>query len=83
VFSEFRSADAGVCSPYLPKSWLPGALLVLLFFRVFSSIISIIIFDKKEVMCMSRKLLKKLLNNVIEFIVAFGISFLAGIALLT
>ena len=63
---------------------MPEAFLVLLLFKILGSITKIIIFNENlKEMPMVNKVLKKLFTDTVEVITAFGISLLAGIALLT
>lgn len=63
---------------------IPEALLILLLFKILSSVSSIIIFNVNlEVLPMVKKILSQLFTDIVNFITAFGISLIAGVALLT
>jgi hypothetical protein len=76
-----------VCSLYLLEaSLIPKLFLALLLFKTLGSVTEIMIFHENKntgVICMVKKVFQKLFTDVIEVITNFGISLVAGIALLT
>ena len=85
AWNIFRSAEAGADRVlFLGSSTLPEALLVLLLFTILGSICEIIMFNfELEVLPMVKKMLNQLFTDIVNVITAFGISLLAGVALLT